>query len=534
MSKPVTAVLVGAGQRGYEAYGAYALTHPGDVRFVAVAEPNTQRRARFAEAHAIAEARQFHTWEDLFALGKIADAALICTQDRMHVDPTLAALEAGYDILLEKPMATTLVDCVRLVQTAEQAGRLLQIGHVLRYTPFFSTLNEIIASGRLGDIITVEHRENVSYWHMAHSYVRGNWRNRDLASPMILAKCCHDLDILFWNLGACRRLNSFGSLTHYRPENAPPGAPERCTDGCPVAEECPWYAPRLYMDLVPLIQVARRSNSTLERVGASLALDRPGLLNFARRVIPGLDATLDYRGWPVSVITEDASPEGRLHALETGPYGRCVYHCDNDVVDHQVVNMELESGASVVLVMQGHSHREGRTMRYDGTRATLRASYYPFMQEIQIHDHLTGGVETIRPGVRGVGTTGHGGGDAGLMGAFVRMIRHVGQGVGLETSPNKRENRFAEGQGVGQETSPNKRENRFAEGQGVGQETSPNKRGYRFAEGLPTEAASAHATTARESLESHLMAFAADQARLQGTVVAMDEFRRQAEALVKS
>jgi predicted dehydrogenase len=465
MSHPLTAILIGAGNRGHDAYGSYALAHPDEIRFVAVAEPHDVRRARFAEAHAIPPERQFHTWEDLLARPQVADAALTCTQDHMHVEPAVAALEAGYNVLLEKPMATTRADCVRLAQTAERTGRLLQICHVLRYTPFFSTLHDIVASGRLGDVVTVEHRENVTYWHMAHSYVRGHWRNSQLESPMILAKCCHDLDILFWNLGPCRRLSSVGSLMHYRPENAPPGAPERCTDGCPVADDCPWYAPRLYLELVPLMQIARRSPAALERLGATLVLDHPTLANIARRAIPGLDAALDYRGWPVSVISEDTSLDARRRALETGPYGRCVYHCDNDVVDHQVVSMELQSGASAVLVMHGHSHREGRTMRYDGTRATLRGQYYVNEQEIQIHDHRTGEVEIIRPTLGPVGATGHGGGDAGLMAAFVRAVRDPSIAL----------------------------------------------------------------TTARESLESHLMGFAAEQARVEGTIVDMDTYRAEAE-----
>jgi predicted dehydrogenase len=466
MSHPLTAVLIGAGNRGYAAYGLYTLAHPEEIRFVAVAEPHDARRARFAQAHAIPLERQFNTWEDLLAQGQIADAALVCTLDRMHVEPTVAALQAGYDVLLEKPMATVLADCVRLVQTAERTGRLLQICHVLRYTDFFSTLHDIVTSGRLGDIITVEHRENVVYWHMAHSYVRGNWRNSKIESPMIMAKCCHDLDILYWNLGPCVRLSSFGSLTHYRPENAPPGAPARCTDGCPVAADCPWYAPRLYLERIPLMHMVRRSPAALERLGAALALNHPALTSVARHAIPGLGAALDYRGWPLSVISEDTSPEARRRALETGPYGRCVYHCDNDVVDHQMVTMEFDSGASVVLVMHGHSHEEGRTMRYDGTRATLRGHFYlNGDQEIQIHDHLTGKVEVIRPTANLATVSGHGGGDTGLMAAFVRAVR----------------------------------------------------------------APSAALTTARESLESHLMAFAAEEARVNGSIVAMDEFRQRAE-----
>jgi predicted dehydrogenase len=465
MPQPLTAILIGAGNRGYEAYGPYALAHPDEIRFVAVAEPNDARRARFAAAHNIPAQRQFHTWEDLLALGKIADIALVCTLDRLHLEPAVAVLEAGYDVLLEKPMATTLGDCVRVVQTAERTGRLLQVCHELRYTSFFTQIRGIVNSGRLGRVITVEHRENVSYWHMAHSYVRGNWRNSKIESPMILAKCCHDLDILFWILGPCRRLNSFGSLVHYRAENAPPGAPERCTDGCPAADNCPWYAPRLYLDIVPLLHVARQSPVPWERLASGLILDHPALAKAAERVVPGFAAARDYRGWPISTISEDTSPAARQQALENGPYGRCVYRCDNDVVDHQTVNMEMEDGTSVVLVMHGHSHQEGRTMRYDGTRATLFGYYYPTGYEIQIHDHLTGEVEVICPPVGPIGG-GHGGADAQLMAGFVRAVHDPACAL----------------------------------------------------------------TPARDSLESHLLAFAAEEARVSGMIVDMAEFRRQADA----
>lgn len=467
MIKPITALLIGAGNRGAEAYGSYALTHPHEVRFVAVAEPHDVRRARLAEAHHIPPERQYPTWQDALAAGQIADAALVCTQDTMHVEPAAAALEAGYEVLLEKPMATALPDCVRLVQAAERNGRLLQICHVLRYTPFFSTIHDLIVSGRLGQVITVEHRENVSYWHMAHSYVRGNWRRADLSSPMILAKCCHDLDLLTWYLGPCTRLSSVGSLRHYRPENAPPGAPERCTDGCPHAAACPWYAPRLYMDLVPLLEMARQSPDLGRRLGARLALDHPRLTGALRRLVPAIDRALDYRGWPVSVISEDTRPAARRQALETGPYGRCVYHCDNDVVDHQVVDMAFASGASAALVMHGHSHQEGRTLRIDGTRATLRGCYYTYEQEIEVHDHLTGRVERFRPHLEAVGSTGHGGGDAGLMAAFVRAVRGEARAL----------------------------------------------------------------TTAREALESHLMAFAAEEARLTGQTIDLAGLRPPAPSI---
>jgi predicted dehydrogenase len=414
-SLPLDVVMLGAGSRGTFTYGQYALEHPDQVRVVAVAEPDAAKRARFAQLHNLPPDRCFERWDELVVAEQMAPALICALPDREHAEATAEALYAGYDVLLEKPMAVTPEDCMRIVTAGEASGKLLMISHVLRYTPFFSTLHEIIRSGRLGEIVTVEHRENVAFWHMAHSYVRGNWSNVERSAPMILAKCCHDLDILVWNMAGnpVTRLHSFGSLQEFRPRNAPPGAPDRCLDGCPAAETCPYYAPRIYLG--------------------------------------------DNTGWPVNTVTADLSYEGRLRALQTGPYGRCVYHCDNDAVDHQIVSMEHAGGALVTLVMHGHSDEEARTMRYDGTRATLRGRF-GVTSEITVHDHLTGAVEAIEIDA---GRGGHGGGDEGLMEAFIHAVR--------------------------------------------------------------TRAGSL--TNARMSLESHLLAFAAEASRAAGTAIEMDAFR---------
>ena len=421
MSKPLEAVLIGAGNRGYEAYGAYASAHPDEIKFVAVAEPDDEKRARFAKAHNLPAEMCFRSWDEMLGRPQLAPALLNCTMDRMHFESTLPALKQGYHVFLEKPMATTPEDCMRLVRTAEKGGRVLQIGHVLRYAPFWVKIRDAVQSGRLGDIITVDHRENVSYWHMAHSFVRGNWGNSSVSSPMILAKSCHDLDILLWITGKrCQRIASFGTLSHYRRESVGPEVPDRCTDGCPREEVCPWYAPRLYL-----------TEST---------------------------------GWPTSAISVDTSLEARRRALETGPWGRCVYRCDNDVVDHQVIIFEMEDEVTISFTMHGHSHLEGRTLRYDGTRATLRASGTP--QQICVYDHLTGEQEELEPDAA---LSGHGGGDAGIMRAFVHAVQHPGAEL---------------------------------------------------------------RTSARASLESHLMAFAAERARRTGQVIDLPNYAAEIEEAI--
>ena len=463
MAEPIHAVLIGAGQRGAEVYGAYAQEHPDQIRFVAVAEPDPGRRADFAAHHRISPEHQYPSWEPLLAGTRLGQAALICTQDWQHTAPTLAALNAGYHVLLEKPMATTAQDCRRLVQASECTGCQLHICHVLRYTRHFRKMRELIRSGALGQVVNVTHRENVSWWHMAHSFVRGNWRAGARSSPMILAKCCHDFDILLWLLDrTCEALSSFGTLSHFRAENAPEGAPDRCLDGCPVRDSCPYYAPFIYLDLFPLFRSFADTAGGLPKTLARARERAPGLFRALAALIPPTGQGIAhqvrqlgrYEGWPVSVLTREPTPENLLEALREGPYGRCVYRCDNDVVDHQVVAMQFEGGVSVTLTMHGHAHVEGRSTRIEGSRATLAAFFGIGGSWIEVREHRSGRRRRYDTGAWP--GEGHGGGDHALMAAFVRSLQTGGEGA---------------------------------------------------------------LTTARQALESHLMALTAEQARLEGRVM---------------
>jgi len=447
MNRPIRAVLIGAGQRGAKDYAPFALKYPDQLQFVAVAEPILARRETFSRQHNIPADQQFASWEELLARPLLGEAALSATQDCLHTAPALAAMRAGYHLLLEKPMATTAGDCRALVQTSRETGRQLHVCHVLRYTKHFRLMRELIQSGGIGDVVNVDHRENVAYWHMAHSYVRGNWCSQTTSSPMILAKCCHDLDMLPWVLGSQPvQLSSAGNLLHFRAENAPAGAPERCTDGCPAAETCPYYAPFVYMDMIPFwesfIQTAPKG---LARWAARQRVEHPGLLGFLARFYPPLRQITEYKSWPLSVLSEDPSPENILAALRNGPYGRCVYRCDNDVVDHQVVSMLFDSGASVTLTMHGHSVFEHRSTRIEGTRGRLTAQLGNGGGWICVEQHRTGrtlrqaqgtaGRESNFPGLPPSGSSarvfdtsppageGHGGGDMQMMADFTASVR---------------------------------------------------------------------------------------------------------------
>jgi predicted dehydrogenase len=375
----VEAVLVGAGNRGRYVFGRYALRRPERLRIVAVAEPDPGRRTALADEHGIPEPLRFADWRELFDAKPGAPVAIVATSDTLHVEPALAAFARGYHVLLEKPIAPTPAECLRVVEAAEASGRLLQIGHVLRYTAFYEKVHAILASGVLGDLLTIDMKEHVAYWHMTHSYVRGKFRNRAIAAPLLLAKTCHDMDLLVWFAARTpARVASFGSLVHFRPEGAPPGATARCTDGCPVRSECPHDAETFY--LAPDERLARM--------------------------------------WPWTDVSPDPSREARRRALESGPYGRCVYRCDNDAVDHQVLAIEFEGGLTATFTVHGSASDERRTIRVTGTRGELRGVLHDGLIEVTRHGHP--GAEHID--TKGPGVLGHFGGDEGLLQHFTDVV----------------------------------------------------------------------------------------------------------------
>lgn len=374
---PITAVVLGGGSRGVN-YSNYSLLKPEELKIVAIAEPREDRRTQFAQTFGVPEEHAFASWQELLEQPKMADVAFVCTLDQDHIGPALAALEKGYHILLEKPMSNREQECIEIEAAAAKAGKHMAVCHVLRYTPFYQTIKGIIDSCEIGQVMVASQIENVAYWHQAHSFVRGNWRNSGETSPMILQKCCHDVDILLWLAGKdCKKVSSFGSLRHFIPENAPEGAPQRCLDGCPHADNCLYYAPKLYLT--------------------------------------------GETGWPVDVLSTDLTPEGITKALREGPYGRCVYHCDNDVVDRQVVNMELEDGVVCNLIMSAFTANCCRQLKILGTLGQIQAD----MSTNEVWLHPFGG-EPRKVEVAAA-DSGHGGGDYGLLRDFLTVIREGGE-----------------------------------------------------------------------------------------------------------
>ena len=388
-TEPVRFIVIGAGQRGGDVYAAYALDNPQDAVVVGVAEPRGDRREALAAAHAIPKENVYEDWRALLERERFADAVIVATQDKDHYAPAVKALERGYHVLCEKPMSPDAAECLTMADAAERYGRRLSVCHVLRDTPFFSTIKKLISDGVIGEVMGITLIENMAYWHQAHSFVRGNWRSLSSGSPMILSKSCHDLDILLWLTDdACTQVSSYGHLTHFRRENAPQGAPERCLDGCPHRDECPYYAPRIYIDWKDAWQA-----------------------DVIRRV-----------------VSLDTAPEALTRALKTGPYGRCVYRCDNDVVDHQVVNLDFRRGATASFTMTAFANDEGRVIKVMGTKGEITGRAAEDSLKVVTYLDQTRHAIKVHP------SGGHMGGDSGILRDFVRLLRSDADEAGLTSA----------------------------------------------------------------------------------------------------
>lgn len=371
-AKPVTVVTIGAGSRG-NVYGNYSLSYPDEMDIVGVAEPIQIRNDRYTQKHNIPEGNRFKTWEDVFKRPKFADAVLITTPDNLHYGPCMAALKAGYDVLLEKPISPSEKECRDILELSRKTGRIVAVCHVLRYAPYFVKLREIIQSGAIGELMSIQHLEPIEHIHMSHSYVRGNWHDRNATTPIILAKSCHDLDILRWMVGKpCEQIVAMGSLKWFRKENAPAGSTDRCMDGCAVESTCPYSAMKIYYR---------------ER-GRTYVFDMP----------------------------EDKSLHGDhiLEKLRTTNYGRCVYKMDNNQEDHYISSIQFQGGVTASFSMEAFTSYEGRRTRVMGSMGDIVGD----METFTVTDFRTK-KSTVYDNSSG---DGHGGGDWKLVRDWLQAV----------------------------------------------------------------------------------------------------------------
>lgn len=376
-----TISVIGLGNRGTEYMGFLKSFHLSKVEIYALCDIRQQALDDFAPRYSIPKERQFTSTNEFFSKGVISDALIISTQDASHYEITKQAILTGYRIiLLEKPVSGVKDEYTELRDLAKEHNVLLIICHVLRYSNYYSKIKEIISSGKIGDIVTIKQTENVGYFHFAHSYVRGNWRDEFTSTPSIMAKCCHDIDLIAWFMDSpCVSVSSVGSLNHFRKENAPEGATPTCMGGCKVKKNCPYDAEALYI---------------------TDPFYKAKFIKFMGRTLTG----------KVKNSKNDIK-----NAIKNGDYGRCVYMCDNNVCDNQLVTMTFENGASAVLNMNGLSNKMFRECHIVGTKGEL-VGY-----GTKLKMHIFGG-KTTNVNTGSLNVSGHVEGDIRLVSGFVKLL----------------------------------------------------------------------------------------------------------------
>jgi len=378
--------ILGAGNRGATAYGRYMLRRPDLAEVVALADTRPDRLEAVGDEHGVPPEHRHADWKDLLRRERDLDAVIIALPDRLHYPAAMAAMRRVPAILLEKPMCSSPTELRALRAAARRCGTDITVAHVLRYTPFFLRIRQLLERGAIGTLQTVRHTEQVGYWHFAHSYVRGNWRREDESSPMILSKASHDFDILRWLVGArCTHVESVGRLGHFTRANAPEGSTDRCDQGCAVERSCPYSALHIYLDRLP-----------------------------------------PQNAWPHDVVSLDTSPAGIATALHTGPYGRCVYRCDNDVMDHQSVTLGFANGVTATMNVSAFTRDNTRTLHLMGSLGEIIGDFTA--GTISVIDFRTDEVRTSTMAMAADVT--HGGGDDQLMADFLgRTLERKRRGV---------------------------------------------------------------------------------------------------------
>ncbi|EAL63729.1 hypothetical protein DDB_G0287323 [Dictyostelium discoideum AX4] len=378
--KIVKLIIIGCGQRGF-VYSRYAIERPNRLKIVAVCDPIKFRRDKFGLEFGLNSNMIFENWNEIISIDKFADAVLIATPDQLHCEPAIAFASKKYHLLVEKPLAITLEDCEKITAACKANNVMLSVCHVLRYAPVNIKIKHLIDSGLIGEVLNIQHLEPVGYYHQAHSYVRGNWRNLSGSTFMLLSKSCHDLDLIHYFMGGrkCKKVSSFGSLTYFKKENKPieAGNAMKCFE-CPISNKCPYSAQKIYLERYP---------------------------------------------WKNHVLVPDREPtkENVQFAIENGPYGRCVYESDNDVVDQQIVNLEFEGGALSSFSMVAFTESMCvRKIRIFGSMGQLECNNG---YDIIYDDFKFGQKEIFKPPViQKTKMSNHGSSDYYLMRSFIYAI----------------------------------------------------------------------------------------------------------------
>lgn len=408
IKKKIRVVIAGLGNRGYEAYGKSLMSFGSQVELVGIAEKQEEKLNKAGDFFSIPKERRFSSCEALLKEECFADVLILATLDQDHVKQGLVALQKGYDLLMEKPISPQKEECTLLWKEAKKYGRRVVICHVLRYAPLYRKAKEILENGEIGEVVAISASEHIGWFHYIHSFVRGRWAREEESSPIILQKCCHDLDLYLWLCDkTCKTLSSVGNLFYFSKENGPKERGKRCLVDCKAKETCIFDGEKLYLSH-PLF----------------------GYANPKRR-------------WPLDIdIPETGSWEEKrehiLLALREGPYGRCVFECENNVPDHQVIQMEMTDGSTFSFTMSGFTEDISRYARIMGTKGELLLRMNPDrLEECEIQVRIFGRPKDsyeVEISKLAGDFSGHGGGDIQMLKEFFQEEREEGdlEGGALE------------------------------------------------------------------------------------------------------
>jgi predicted dehydrogenase len=371
----VTFSVVGLGGRASAYLSALQELYPNEHQVVAVADPDPAKQARARNDYGLQDNQIFDTDLDLMEQPRLSDVAIVATQDKLHLRDIRGLLAKGYDLILEKPVATTLEELQEIAAVSKSfPDQMVAVCHVLRHTVFFGEIRRILESGRFGPVVSIQHNENIGYYHFAHSYVRGPWNNSETSGPLTLTKSCHDMDILLYLLENthCQQISSYGALSifnrdHYDPATMAP----MCVD-CPQNESCAFSAPKLYSS-----------------------------------------------GKIKSVVFDLSSVDKVRKNLGTSPYGRCVYHCDNNVVDHQSTAIQFDNGVTATFSLSAFSAKVNRSLKIMCQFGEIRAIEKPYL--IETTDFRTDETTVTELDIH---DRGHGGGDKAFVKDFMESYLH--------------------------------------------------------------------------------------------------------------
>ena len=399
-TKPIEVALLGAGPRGELTLGGVVARFPKEMKFTAVADPNKERRDFFVKRFKIPPQNVFETYDALLDKPQLADAIINTLPCRFHYDSTMKSLDKGYHILLEKPVSHTPEECFDFLAAAKKHNKIFMVALQMKYNSIYQKAKKLIDSGKIGPLMNVDCIENMGYFQMTSMFVRGVHARSSHTHSLTLVKSIHDIDLVNWIVGSkVKRVSSFGSLLHFKKENAPKGAPAYCIDGCPVEKQCRYSAIKDYLKPgrpdVPLSLILK---------GASLSVLRELYQEPRYRTLAAL-------------MSNDVSKKSVLKALK-GPYGRCVYHCDNDVADNQTISLEFENGVTASMSVTGHSLVWERTLNFNGVKGEVRTQ--DFSGQLEVRTYMPGKVQKKRVPFN---VLLHGGGDEGIMLDFVKQIR---------------------------------------------------------------------------------------------------------------